>query len=275
METKRKDPACLFYIDTWLSSTAEMDSDVRGWYLNLILHQFDKKDLPNDVEKLAVLAGVKFSEFERFKQMLNQVLMQKFKLNENNRLENDYCKQILQGRELFKDKRALSGNIGVVIKIAKTIKGFTDKHLDRLKKELYQMEIEQVDKHKDKQVLEQMLKLYINGNRNEDNNKEINIFDHTKFIELFNTLTNKNFRVLDDKAERQIKKLLEKGYTKDDVVKAIKNCLADEFHILNPNYLTPEFITREDKFTKYYTAISKPQMIKQQEVVLPYHKKVN
>ena len=40
-----RDPAVLFYIDTffWLTATAEMDSDVRGWYLNLILHQFDKK----------------------------------------------------------------------------------------------------------------------------------------------------------------------------------------------------------------------------------------
>ena len=103
-----KDPACLFYIDTWLSATAEMDSDVRGWYLNLILHQYDKKDLPNDIEKLAVLAGVKFSEFERFKQMYEQVLKQKFKQNENNRLENNFAKQIITNREQFKDKRQKS-----------------------------------------------------------------------------------------------------------------------------------------------------------------------
>lgn len=167
-----KDPACLFYIDTWLSSTAEMDSDVRGWYLNLILHQYDKKDLPNDLEKLAVLAGVKFSEFERFKQMFEQVLKQKFNLNNNQRLENVYAKSILSGREQFKDKRQKSGNIGVVIKLAKTIKGFTEKHIDTLKNHLYSLEIEEIEKHKDKQVLEQMLKLYINENKNENNNKD-------------------------------------------------------------------------------------------------------
>jgi hypothetical protein len=165
-----KDPACLFYIDTWLSATAEMDSDVRGWYLNLILHQYDKKDLPNDLEKLAVLAGVKFSEFERFKQMFEQVLKHKFELNESNRLENNYAKSILTNREQFKDKRQKSGNIGVVIKLAKSIEGFNDFYIDKLKIHLFSLEKEQIDKHKDKQVLQQMLKLYINENKDIDIN---------------------------------------------------------------------------------------------------------
>ena len=78
-----KDPAVLFFINDWLTSTAEMDADIRGWYLNLLLHNYDKKDLPNDVEKLAVLCNVKFSEYERFKQVFEQVLKQKFELNEN------------------------------------------------------------------------------------------------------------------------------------------------------------------------------------------------
>ena len=111
-----KDPAALFYIDKWLSSTAEMDSDVRGWYLNLILHQYDKKSLPNDLEKLAVLAGVKFSEFERFKQVFEQVLKQKFETNEDNRLENSFAREIMVGREMFKDKRSNSGKLSYVLK---------------------------------------------------------------------------------------------------------------------------------------------------------------
>lgn len=167
-----KDPAALFYIDTWLSATAEMDSDIRGWYLNLILHNYDKKDLPNDIEKLAVLAGVKFSEFERFKQVFEQLLKHKFTLNDNNRLENNYAKNIIQSRELFKEKRSKSGNIGVIIKIAKSIEGFTDEYIEKLKKHLYSLNITEIDKHKDKQMLNQMLKLYINGNENE--NKDFN-----------------------------------------------------------------------------------------------------
>jgi hypothetical protein len=180
----RKDPAALFFIDTWLSATAEMDSDVRGWYLNLILHQYDKKDLPNDAEKLAVLAGVKFSEFERFKQVLEQVLMQKFKQNESGRLENAYAKSIIEGREKFKDVRSKSGNIGVVIKTALTIKGFKDKYIDRLKQELFTMDEEEINKHKDKQMLEQMLKLYINENENKDLDKDKSIEDSEEIKEL-------------------------------------------------------------------------------------------
>jgi hypothetical protein len=180
----RKDPAALFFIDTWLSATAEMDSDVRGWYLNLILHQYDKKDLPNDAEKLAVLAGVKFSEFERFKQVLEQVLMQKFKLNESGRLENAYAKSIIEGREKFKDVRSKSGNIGVVIKIALSIKGFKEKYIERLKQDLFTMNEEEINKHKDKQMLEQMLKLYINENENKDLDKDKSIEDSEEIKEL-------------------------------------------------------------------------------------------
>jgi hypothetical protein len=180
-----KDPACLFYIDTWLSATAEMDSDVRGWYLNLILHQYDKKDLPNDLEKLAVLAGVKFSEFERFKQMFEQVLKHKFELNESNRLENNYAKSILTNREQFKDKRQKSGNIGVVIKLAKTLDGFNSHYIERLKNDLFLLEVCDIEKHKDKQVLEQVLKLYINENKNINKDIVINN-DNVKEMANFN-----------------------------------------------------------------------------------------
>ena len=162
-----KDPAVLFYIAQWLASTAEMDSDVRGWYLNLILHGYDKNGLPNDVEKLASLAGVKFSEYERFKQVLEQVLMQKLVLNsETGRLENPKSAEILKSREEFKDKRQRSGNIGVVIKLAKTITGFTKKHIDTLKQELYTYSDSEIEAAKNEQVLKHLLKLYINVNVN-------------------------------------------------------------------------------------------------------------
>ena len=73
-----KNPACLFYINDWLTSTAEMDADCRGWYLNLLLHNYDKETLPNEIEKLAVLCNVKFSEYQRFEQVFEHVLKQKF-----------------------------------------------------------------------------------------------------------------------------------------------------------------------------------------------------
>ncbi|MCK5128121.1 MAG: hypothetical protein KAR42_17830, partial [candidate division Zixibacteria bacterium] len=152
-----------------LSSTAGMDADCRGWYLNLLLHQYDKKSLPNDIETLGVMAGVKFSEFERFKQVFNQVLKHKFEVNKDGNLENPKANEVLRKRETFKDKRSRSGKIGQVIKKALKIKGF-DKYINTLKSELYDKtdeEIEQITEH----VLKQMLKLYINGNRNKDKSK--------------------------------------------------------------------------------------------------------
>lgn len=179
-----KDPAVLFYISNWLTSTAGMDADARGWYLNLMLHNYDKGGLPNDIEILAQLAGVKFSEFERFKHVLEHVLMQKFTLNEaNGLLENSKTMETLKSREIFKDKRQRSGNIGVVIKIAKSIIGFNKKYIELLKEELFTFTDEKIEEAKDEQVLKQMLKLYIN--RNTNINKDI-ITIKDKAIESYN-----------------------------------------------------------------------------------------
>jgi hypothetical protein len=38
---------------------------------------------------------------------------------------------------------------------------------------------------------------------------------------------------------------------------AIKNCSIDKYHIENPKYLTPEFISRPDKIEKYAYATTK------------------
>src|ERR1700748_521328 len=111
-----KDPACLFYIDKWLLATAEMKADCGFWFLNLILHQFDKKDLPNDIEELANLARVRVSEFDKFKQVFEQVLKHKFMVNENGRLENEFTKDIIRGREMFLKKRSEAGKLSYVLR---------------------------------------------------------------------------------------------------------------------------------------------------------------
>jgi len=174
-----KDPAFLIYINDFLTATAGMDANAVGWYLRLILHQADKGGLPNDEESLAVLAGVKFSEYQVFQQVLKQVLMQKFELNEESGLlENKKAANILKSREEFKDKRQRSGNIGVVIKLAKNIPGYTKKYIESLKSDLFSYSDEQIEQAKSEQVLKQMLKLYRNENENE--NKDINEIEKYK-----------------------------------------------------------------------------------------------
>jgi len=166
-----KDPAVLFYTDTWLAATAEMTGDVRGWYLNLILHQYDKKDLPNDTETLAVLAGVKFSEYERFKQVFEQVFKHKFKQNEFGRLENDVAKEILRKRESFKEKRTSSGRLSYFLKYIK--QNFNPKKdvIQFIKDNVDLTDVDLKDEQVLKHVFEHLFELYINGNG--DGNKDI------------------------------------------------------------------------------------------------------
>jgi hypothetical protein len=161
-----KDPAALVYIDTWLSSTAEMDADCRGWYFNLILHQYDKESLPNDIEKLAQLAVVKFSQFERFKQVFEQVLKGKFEVCEDGRLRNKKASDIIRGRKKFTEKRSKSGSVGFIVKIANEL-GFSEPEKHKLKTDLYSDKLT-IEEAKDKQVLKQMLELYRNGDEDED-----------------------------------------------------------------------------------------------------------
>lgn len=167
-----KDPAALLYIDTWLTSTAGMDADVRGWYLNLVLHQYDKKDLPNDIEELAVLAGVKFSEYKRFEHVFEHVFKQKFKINENGRLENEIAKEIIRKRESFVDKRSGAGKMSYFLKYI--IKNFKPKkdHLQFIKDNVDLSTIDLKNEQMIKHLFEHMSELFKNGDG--DVNKDKN-----------------------------------------------------------------------------------------------------
>ena len=82
----------------------------------------------------------------------------------------------------------------------------------------------------------------------------------------FNSITNKNHKVIDDKVKRQVMARLKSGYTKNDIVTAITNCFKDPYHIENPKYLTLEFISRPDKMATYSQDITAPKKpMKQQE----------
>ena len=77
--------------------------------------------------------------------------------------------------------------------------------------------------------------------------------EYISFISLFNLITGKNFRGT-QKDKTSFHTRISEGYSLPDFETAIKNCKADQYHIDNPHYLTPEFITRADKLQKYLNA---------------------
>lgn len=117
---------------------------------------------------------------------------------------------------------------------------------------------EMIYKENSKEIIER--RIYIVGtftiNLNKDSvetkeNKNEDAIDYKSLLEFFNRVTKKNIRVINDKAKRQFNARIKEGYTKTDIAKAIVNCYNDEYHKSNPKYLTPEFISRADKFEKY------------------------
>jgi hypothetical protein len=181
-----KDPAVLFYINDWLTSTSEMDADCRGWYLNLLLHNYDKGSLPNEIEKLAVLCMVKFSEYERFKQVFEQVLKQKFEQLDEHRISNLRTQNILKSREIFKEKRSDAGKISYLMKY------FAKNHNKQYKvikirefvKSNFDLEIDTKNQTEIEQMFEHLFELYRNEIENEDESKEYNKSKNPNLIEV-------------------------------------------------------------------------------------------
>jgi uncharacterized phage protein (TIGR02220 family) len=95
------------------------------------------------------------------------------------------------------------------------------------------------------------IKEKLKDNNNITINSNIEDINFDSLLEWFNHITGKQLKTMGDKAKRQFRARLKDGYTKSDITKAIKNCFDDEFHKANPKYLTPEFISRPDKFEKY------------------------
>ncbi|GEM_PF-1131536 len=158
-----KDPAALLYIDVWYKATTEMSAEARAYYMDLILHQFDKKSLPNDIEELANICRVRISEFPKFKQVFEQVLKQKFKLTPEGRLVNPFASEIIRKREAYKEKRTVSGRIGYIVKFAKRELQLKKKEIEQLKRNLDTEELMNLDL-KDEQNLSKWLSKCLSKN---------------------------------------------------------------------------------------------------------------
>lgn len=79
------------------------------------------------------------------------------------------------------------------------------------------------------------------------------------FLDLFNSTMERKFKVLCDKGKRQLHKLIKLGYNSNDFKKAMLTAKSDEYHVKTKGkYLTPEFITRQDKFERFLHQQNEP-----------------
>ena len=74
---------------------------------------------------------------------------------------------------------------------------------------------------------------------------------YISFLKHFNETIGRNFRGC-AKSKRNFYARIKQGYTIKDFQKAIVSAKADKFHVDNDyKYITPEFITRQDKLDRY------------------------
>lgn len=100
----------------------------------------------------------------------------------------------------------------------------------------------------------------INNLNNKNNSLQEDPIDFEALLVFFNKVTGRKFRCINTKAKKGFKNIIKKGYTKKDIRDAIVNCFNSEYHQQHRHHLTPEFISRMEKFEKYFDA--KPKKLK-------------
>lgn len=175
----QKDFTFPFYYKEWLVSTQGMPADIRGWYVNLLCHQADKGSLPNEMEDLAELAGVKISEYQRFVDGFNQWLNPKFNQNNNGGLENAKMKAVLDGRQEYLQNQSRKSTVAVFVRRKRKEYNFENDVWKTVSAELMKVEVAYLSKKETYKKYEVWWNQWFNHRLNpsiEDENDNNNIY---------------------------------------------------------------------------------------------------
>ena len=92
-------------------------------------------------------------------------------------------------------------------------------------------------------------------NSNKDYNKisaKADGIDFNLLLMFINKSLNRKFRVINNKSKAQYKARLKEGYTKEDIMLAVKNSIQDDFNKkTNYKYLTPEYFSRGNTIERF------------------------
>jgi hypothetical protein len=169
-----QDPSFLMYYKDILVSCADWDADVLGWYLRLLCHQADKPDgLDDNMESLANLAGVKFSQFDRFKLCWKRTLEAKWRKTAQGNLINLKLAEVIDNRKRFSEKQQLRGLIGFFVKKFRAENSVTEKQGQRFAKMISLcLKLNMTNDEKDNAYKRTLIAFYANAIGNGNNIKE-------------------------------------------------------------------------------------------------------
>ena len=98
------------------------------------------------------------------------------------------------------------------------------------------------------------------GKERKEEKEEINTINFDKLLSFLNSKTGRNFKIINEATKKKYNARLKEGYTKDDILKAIKNAVNSDYHKENDfKYLTPEFFSRADKLNMYSSVNKTPE----------------
>lgn len=104
-------------------------------------------------------------------------------------------------------------------------------------------------------------------NDNVINNNTIN-FD--KLLLFLNSLTKRNFKIINEATKKKYRARLKEGYTSKDIANAIENAVNSDYHKENNfTYLTPEFFSRAVTLDKYSNTNNKTKEKNVNKSVIP------
>lgn len=109
-----KDPAFLFYPKDWIQGTAKLMPEEKGVYIDLLAHQHQDGDLPNNTKRLARIVGLSESEFLP----IWDTLKSKFKEIQNNRLVNRKLTELMTERSEKGLKNKIIGTLAAVVRLS-------------------------------------------------------------------------------------------------------------------------------------------------------------
>lgn len=110
----KKDPAFLFYPKDWLQGTSQLMPDEKGVYIDLLAHQHQDGDLPNDTRRLARMVGISEQEFL----VIWEQLKSKFVATNGNRLVNQKLTEIVTERSTKSTTNKVIGQFAAIIRLS-------------------------------------------------------------------------------------------------------------------------------------------------------------